>query len=775
MSTDRDIAAQPLDDFDSTILDTVAEVFRAADPVPAGLAEDIKFALTVQALHAEVAELQRVGAESALARSEYTQTQTHDLQRRRPCPSWSPCRRSTPTRSGSTAGSRVTTHRCGSRSGPATRTITAEVGRRRPVHRRPGPAGSRALRVPARGRCATGHHAHRGDLRERIRRDLHDHVTRLVEEAVLANAAGTPARAEALLRRALRRLDNEADLSDDAVVLRARVHVTHAVSRVQRGDRDGAFALLDAADGLLVEAPPNHVRSLAVVQRAGLHGRVGEWERTRELLEGVALTAEVAPRTRCLLHLNLGLTYQFLGRYHDSDVRLRRAHQDAVAHGFTDLAVAAIHNRGRLQMLLGNLPRGTVPDDAGPRGGGRRRPSRRVPPRRVPRHGSRPRRGRAGRPGARGPRGGRASRPGGGHRPRRRGSRPRAGSTRTAPSRARRGPAARGPSGAPVRPRVRSGLGGSGVAAAAAGGAAPRSQPEGHGHGAVRPGGRAGPRQRRGGGGGGAGRGGQRPRRAGRRGTRHLARPEVRRAASFPLRLQRTLALAELHAAEGRPDLVRRELRRGAHRLAVEQARHTSIDSRTADALHTRRLRDAHLDLAIATGSPAQVFDATELWRGVSQRLPPTGRLPRRRAGPAHCRRAPTARRGVRRPRPGRVGPPSRRPPALPSAPWRGVTGSSRAAVRRRRRSARSPSPRCGPLLDQARAGLLSLFIHRGPALGGHGDPERREADPGSRRRARRGGRGPAAGRPRHAPSREGDRPRGGHRALDAAHGRVTG
>ena len=76
MSSDHDIAAQPLDDLDRSILDTVAEVFRAADPVPAGLTEDIKFALTVQAMHAEVAELQRVGADSALARSEYTQTQT---------------------------------------------------------------------------------------------------------------------------------------------------------------------------------------------------------------------------------------------------------------------------------------------------------------------------------------------------------------------------------------------------------------------------------------------------------------------------------------------------------------------------------------------------------------------------------------------------------------------------------------------------------------------------------------------------------------------------
>jgi len=76
VSTDRDIADQPLDDVDRKILETVAEVFRATDPVPGGLTEDIKFALTVQAMHAEVAELQRVGAETALARSEYTHTQT---------------------------------------------------------------------------------------------------------------------------------------------------------------------------------------------------------------------------------------------------------------------------------------------------------------------------------------------------------------------------------------------------------------------------------------------------------------------------------------------------------------------------------------------------------------------------------------------------------------------------------------------------------------------------------------------------------------------------
>ena len=76
MNADRDLATEPLDDLDERILTALADVLRAADPVPAGLADDVKFALTVQALHAEVAELQRVGAESALARSEYTRTQT---------------------------------------------------------------------------------------------------------------------------------------------------------------------------------------------------------------------------------------------------------------------------------------------------------------------------------------------------------------------------------------------------------------------------------------------------------------------------------------------------------------------------------------------------------------------------------------------------------------------------------------------------------------------------------------------------------------------------
>ena len=491
------------------------------------------------------------------------------------------------------------------------------------------------------------------------------------------------------------------------MVLRARVHVTHAVSRVQRGDRHGAFALLDTADGLLVDARPNHVRSLAVVQRAGLHGRVGEWERTRELLEGVALTVEVAPRTRCLLHLNLGLTYQFLGRYHDSDVRLRRAHQDAVALGFPDLAAAAVHNRGRLQLLLGNLPRAlSLMEQARALGGELLPPGAVLDRARVLSEA-----GLVDQAMETLEEGEEAARSGGiAHdvaeadleRARLALLRHEHADARRYAARAERR-FARGSEAAwavrasllRLQADVLAGRNPEAVATTLtelADGAARASAVTAEA----------------------AVLAAEANALVGRldEARRHLARPEVRRAASFPLRLQRTLALAELHAAEGRPDLVRRELRRGAHRLAVEQARHTSIDSRTAVALHTRRLRDAHLDLAIATGSPAQVFDATELWRGVSQRLPPLVASPDVELArlTADARRLHAEAYDA--------------PDALRRSTLEAAAREVERAVARRdwEQSGTPFAPAeerpvavaaLRPLLEQARAGLLSLFLHR--------------------------------------------------------------
>lgn len=492
-------------------------------------------------------------------------------------------------------------------------------------------------------------------------------------------------------------------------MLRARVHVTHAVSRVQRGDRDGAFALLDAADGLLAGAESGHVHSLAVVQRAGLHGRVGEWERTRELLEGVAVTAEVAPRTRCLLHLNLGLTYQFLGRYHDSDVRLRRAHQDAVAHGFPDLVVAAVHNRGRLQLLLGNLPRALgLMTQARELADGAFPPAASLDLARVLSEA-----GLVDQALEALEEGERAARSGGiAHdiaeadleRARLALLRHELRDARRFAARAERRFARSSEPAWTVRASLLR------LQAEMLDGRRPRAVAETLDHLA------AGPAAASAVGAEAAVLAAEANALVGRveEARRHLAAASARRAPSFPLRLQRTLALAQVHGAEGRPDLVRRELRRGAHRLAAEQARHTSLDSRTAVALHTRRLRDAHLDLAIGTGSPTQVFDATELWRGVSQRLPPLVASP----DPELARLTADARR--LHAEASEASDPGRRT-ALEAA----ARDAERAVVRRDWEQSGGLGRPQGedqavtvsslrPLLEQARAGLVSLFLHRG-------------------------------------------------------------
>lgn len=67
---------QPIDDVDIELLKAVAELHRSVDPVPAGLVEDITFALSVQALHAEVAAIVESSAQLAGVRSDYAKAQT---------------------------------------------------------------------------------------------------------------------------------------------------------------------------------------------------------------------------------------------------------------------------------------------------------------------------------------------------------------------------------------------------------------------------------------------------------------------------------------------------------------------------------------------------------------------------------------------------------------------------------------------------------------------------------------------------------------------------
>lgn len=61
--TDLTGALAPFDGTDAALLRELREAVDRVDPCPAGLGDAVKFALTVQALHAEVAELTR-GAEA---------------------------------------------------------------------------------------------------------------------------------------------------------------------------------------------------------------------------------------------------------------------------------------------------------------------------------------------------------------------------------------------------------------------------------------------------------------------------------------------------------------------------------------------------------------------------------------------------------------------------------------------------------------------------------------------------------------------------------------
>ena len=54
-----ELAAGAIDDVDVDVLQQTAALFATLDPVPAGLVDRINFGLTLEALHAEVAELQR--------------------------------------------------------------------------------------------------------------------------------------------------------------------------------------------------------------------------------------------------------------------------------------------------------------------------------------------------------------------------------------------------------------------------------------------------------------------------------------------------------------------------------------------------------------------------------------------------------------------------------------------------------------------------------------------------------------------------------------------
>jgi hypothetical protein len=70
------LAAAEIDDIDVHNLDRVAAVFDLLDPVPTGLVERIQFGITLDALHAEIAELQRTSELAGVRSGDAAQAET---------------------------------------------------------------------------------------------------------------------------------------------------------------------------------------------------------------------------------------------------------------------------------------------------------------------------------------------------------------------------------------------------------------------------------------------------------------------------------------------------------------------------------------------------------------------------------------------------------------------------------------------------------------------------------------------------------------------------
>ena len=76
---DNNLADQPLDTTDAVMLGEVARLYEEVDPVPDGLTDRLSFALALDELYAEVAEMSRVPMDLAGIRGDMAAVRTETL------------------------------------------------------------------------------------------------------------------------------------------------------------------------------------------------------------------------------------------------------------------------------------------------------------------------------------------------------------------------------------------------------------------------------------------------------------------------------------------------------------------------------------------------------------------------------------------------------------------------------------------------------------------------------------------------------------------------
>ncbi|WP_420113226.1 CHAT domain-containing protein [Pseudactinotalea sp.] len=181
-------------------------------------------------------------------------------------------------------------------------------------------------------------------------------VADLIAEARVANSMGRPSAAEHLLRRAIRRLSRpDAPLAD--LLMRGSATITLASPVFERHGLEPALTLLDEADRLVPGREGDGVRTLGLVQRAGLLARCGQWQVAVDLLTRIGTTDSwLTPRQLAAVHLNRATARQYLGDHTLCDADLQTALSLASTAAAPDLEFKARHNLGYTRFLVGDVP-----------------------------------------------------------------------------------------------------------------------------------------------------------------------------------------------------------------------------------------------------------------------------------------------------------------------------------------------------------------------------------------------------------------------------------
>ena len=170
------------------------------------------------------------------------------------------------------------------------------------------------------------------------------------------NASGRPKEARAALEQAIALL-GDVGIDSGLRELRARTTVSLAIPVFELSGLEAALGILDEARALARLIPSPSVLLLAQIQEGGLQARSGHWRAAIDSLTGVEPDgAFVGEREVCIAVLNRGLARQYLGDDVGSALDLEQAQVRARRAGLTDIQRMARHNLGCLALLQGDVP-----------------------------------------------------------------------------------------------------------------------------------------------------------------------------------------------------------------------------------------------------------------------------------------------------------------------------------------------------------------------------------------------------------------------------------